>query len=131
MKKSFLLIFSMAIVGVFLLQSSLSIKNNSPVSADELIYPASVKKVIDQKCYGCHSVKGESQDAKDALMWDDLPNLEKGKMIATLDHIIEVLEEGTMPPEDVIKQYPEAKLLPAERDILHAWAEAKADSLLN
>ncbi|HEX2394719.1 MAG TPA: heme-binding domain-containing protein [Bacteroidales bacterium] len=133
MKKTAWLISAIVIAGVFLMQGSgvLNIKNQMPVNAGELIYPTAVKKVIDQKCYGCHSAKGESQDAKDALMWDDLPNLEKGKMVATLDNIIGVLEDGTMPPEEVIEKYPEARLLPEERDVLHAWAEAKADSLLN
>jgi hypothetical protein len=64
-------------------------------------------------------------------MWDDLPGLEKGKLVATLDNIIGVLEDGSMPPEDVVKKYPEAKLLPEERMILKGWVEAKADSLLN
>ncbi len=98
--------------------------------AGEIVYPAAVKKVIDQKCYGCHSDKGQSQDAKDALMWDELPALAKGKMVATFDNIIGVLEDGTMPPEDVVEKYPEIKLLTAERDLLISWATAKADSLL-
>jgi len=131
MKTTSRIIALLMITGVFLLQGSRVITNDDPEYAGELIYPTAVKKVIDQKCYGCHSVKGESQDAKDAVMWDNLPNLEKAKLVATLDNIIGVLEDGTMPPEDVIKKYPEAKLLPEESKILKTWAEAKADSLLN
>jgi len=132
MKKTAWLISAIMVAGIFLMQGSGVFKseNQTAISADEMIYPASVKKVIDQKCYGCHSVKGESQDAKDALMWDDLPGLEKAKLVATLDNIIGVLEDGTMPPEDVIEKYPDAKLLDEERKVLHKWAEAKADSLL-
>jgi len=130
MKTTSRIIALLIITAVFLLQGSRVITNDDPEYAGELIYPTAVKKVIDQKCYGCHSVKGESQDAKDAVMWDNLPNLEKAKLVATLDNIIEVLEDGTMPPEDVIKKYPEAKLLPEESKILKTWAEAKADSLL-
>jgi len=131
MKTTSRIIALLMITGVFLLQGSRVITNDDPEYAGELIYPTAVKKVIDQKCYGCHSIKGESQDAKDAVMWDDLPKLEKAKLVATLDNIIGVLEDGTMPPEDVIKKYPEAKLLPEESKILKTWAEAKADSLLN
>lgn len=133
MKKTAWLISVLVIAGFFFMQGSGVITNmdERSIIADKMIYPTAVKKVIDQKCYGCHSVKGESQDAKDALMWDDLPNLEKGKMVATLDNIIEVLKEGTMPPEEVLEKYPEARLLPEEREILQAWAEVKSDSLLN
>ena len=86
--------------------------------------------MIDAKCYGCHSEKGKSKDAKDALMWDNLPNLQKSRIVATLDDIIGVLKENTMPPEDVIKKYPEMKLLPQEKKTLLSWAESRADSLL-
>ena len=118
------------VAGFFLMQGSGN-NDQTSLSTAEFIYPSGVKKVIDLKCYGCHSIKGKSDDAKEALMWDSLPKLEKSKLVATLDDIIEVLEEGSMPPEEVVKKYPEAKLLPAERDVLHAWATAAADSLLN
>lgn len=126
MKTSFLML-AVVITGAIVLQGSGIFKNDDK---DSKLYPAAVRQVIDKKCYGCHSVKGKSQDAQDAVMWDSLPNLTKKELVATLDEIIEVLDEGTMPPEDVVKKYPEAKLLPDERDILKKWAEAKADSLL-
>lgn len=100
-------------------------------SVSGTFYPVAVKKIIDQKCYGCHSEKGQSQDAKDALMWDDLAKLEKAKLIANLDVIIEVLEDGVMPPEDAVKKYPQLKMSDEETKVLKAWASAKADSLLN
>lgn len=94
-------------------------------------YPADVENVVNNKCYGCHSEKGQSQDAKDALMWDSLPGLPKAKMVATFDEMIEVLEEDAMPPEDAVKKYPQLKLQPEEKKVLMSFAEAKADSLLN
>lgn len=124
--KTYFLILAAVIAGVIMLQAFGPVKNEQ----GSKLYPSGVWQVIDKKCYGCHSVKGKSQDARDAVMWDSLPNLTKKELVATLDEIIEVLDEGTMPPEDVVKKYPEAKLLPNERDILKKWAEAKADSLL-
>jgi cytochrome c len=94
------------------------------------VYPAEVKKVIDAKCYGCHSVKGKSQDAKDALIWDSLPGLQKGKIVATLDDIIKVLKENKMPPKQTIEKYPDMKLLPGEVKTLQSWAEVTADTML-
>jgi hypothetical protein len=93
-------------------------------------YSDSAKMVIDKKCYGCHSDKGKSQKAKDKLMWDSLPGLQKGKIVATLDDIIEVLDEDMMPPEEFLKKYPDAKLLPSEKDALKNWAISRSDSLL-
>jgi mono/diheme cytochrome c family protein len=127
MKTSVSLIALMMIVGIFLLQASRIIERDDQ---DKLIYPAEVRKIIDQKCHGCHSVKGSSKEAKEALMWDSLPNLEKRELVATLDEIIEVLEKDKMPPEEIVKKYPEAKLLPKEKEMLKSWAEAKADSII-
>jgi uncharacterized membrane protein len=127
MKISTSIVVLVIIIGFFFIQSS---PVNQSVKKSGSIYTAEAKKVIDEKCYGCHSVKGKSQDAKDALMWDSMPNLQKSKLVATLDDIIGVLKENTMPPEDVIKKYPEMKLLPQEKKILLSWAESKADSLL-
>ena len=127
MKISTSIIVMVISIGFFFIQSS-------PVDQDGqksgLVYPADVKKVIDAKCYGCHSVKGKSQDAKDALIWDSLPNLQKGKIVATLDDMIKVLKENKMPPEEAIKKYPEMKMLPGEVKTLLTWAEATADSML-
>lgn len=127
MKISIYIIILVIIIGFLFIQSS-------PVSQSGQkggsIYTAEVKKVIDEKCYGCHSVNGKSQDARDALMWDSLPNLQKSRLVATLDDIIEVLKENKMPPQGTIKKYPEMKLLPQESKILQSWAESRADSLL-
>ena len=127
MKISTSIVILVIIIGFLFIQSSPADRNGQKSGS---MYTAEVKKVIDDKCYGCHSVQGKSQKAKDALMWDNLPDLQKSKMVATLDDIIEVLQENTMPPEDVIKKYPEMKLLPQEGKILQSWAESRADSLM-
>jgi len=63
-------------------------------------------------------------------MWDSLPGLPKGKIIATLDDIIKVLEENKMPPAAAVKKYPEMKLLNEENKIIQSWARSWAESLL-
>ena len=127
MKNSTFIVVLVMIIGFFFI-------NSSPVSQtlqkSESIFTAEAKKVIDEKCYGCHSVKGTLPDAKDALMWDSLPNLQKNRLVATLDDIIGVLKEDKMPPENVIKKYPAMKLLPQEKKILLSWAGSKVNSLL-
>ncbi len=127
MKTSASIIVLVIIIGFFFIQSS-PVYNGGQNSG--LVYPTEVKKVIDAKCYGCHSIKGKSQDAKDALIWDSLPGLQKGKIVATLDDIIKVLKENKMPPKQTIEKYPEMKLLPGETKTLQTWAEATADNML-
>lgn len=128
MKISISIVLSVLIIGFLFIQSS---PVNQSRQKSGTMYPAEVKKVIDGKCYECHSANGKSRDAKNALLWDSLPNLQKGKLVATLDDIIGVLKKNKMPPAGVIKEYPEMRLLPLEKQILQSWAESRADSLLN
>jgi cytochrome c553 len=127
MKTWFTIIVPVIFIG-FILSAGLPV--NKSVQKGGSFYPAEVKKVIDTKCYGCHSDQGKSKDAKDALLWDSLPNLSKTSQVATLDHIIKVLKDKKMPPEGAVKKYPEMKLSAEESGILQSWAEAKAESLL-
>jgi uncharacterized membrane protein len=92
--------------------------------------PSSVKEIIDQKCYFCHSLKGKSPDAKKALIWDSIPNYTKAKLVAKLDDIFDVLDQGTMPPKEMVEKVPGAKLSDEELQLLKSWADAAADSLL-
>jgi len=103
---------------------------NQSVQKSESIYPAEVKKVIDSKCYGCHSDQGKSIFAKNAILWDSLPNLPKGDLIAKLDKISTVLKKNKMPPEGAVKKNPGMALSPEQIRILQSWAESSADSLM-
>ena len=42
---------------------------------------------------------------------------------AALDEILEILEEGSMPPEKIVTKYPSMKLSEKETETLTAWAE--------
>ncbi|MBN2481483.1 MAG: hypothetical protein JXB19_07070 [Bacteroidales bacterium] len=108
-------------------------KQNDPYTSlqeQAFTYPENIKAIIDNKCYVCHSLKGESEDARDVLMWDDLPGLSKARQIASLDAVIEVLDNGMMPPQMVVKDNPDAQLTDEERSLLRDWAETAADNLL-
>ncbi|MEZ4996154.1 MAG: hypothetical protein R2758_01295 [Bacteroidales bacterium] len=127
MKTLFTIVVPVLFIG-FILNTGLPV--NQSIQKSGSAYPAEVKKVIDNKCYGCHSDQGKSKDAKDALLWDSLPNLSKSSQIATLDDIIKVLKDKKMPPEGAVKKYPEMKMSPEETTILQSWAEKRAESLL-
>jgi hypothetical protein len=127
MKTSAAITTALIIGSILLFQSSYIGK--SPQKGGS-IYTADVKKVIDSKCYGCHSAAGDSRSAKFALLWDSLPNLPKNKLVAALDDIVKVLRKNEMPPASAVKRYPELKMLPEESRLLQSWAVSRADSLL-
>jgi Haem-binding domain len=62
-------------------------------------------------------------------MWDELPKLSKAKQLKTVNDMLEVLSEGSMPPEKFLATKPEAKLTDEEKNTLFAWAEANAKKL--
>lgn len=127
MKTSSFVVVALVIAGFLLVQSS-PVRKDMQNNAS--FFPADVKKVIDNKCYGCHSAQGKSPVAKGALLWDSLPNLKKSRIVAKLDNIVRVLQKNIMPPAGVVKKNPEMKLLPEESKLLQSWAVSKADSLL-
>jgi cytochrome c5 len=94
-------------------------------------YSAEVKKVIDSKCYGCHSPESKAQKAKDKLNWKLLPSLSKANQVAKLDEIVEVIEKGEMPPKQFIEKKPGAKLSESDAKIIKEWAKNIADKLVN
>jgi uncharacterized membrane protein len=96
----------------------------------EITFPADVKAVIDNKCYGCHSKDGRSEEAKEHMMWDSIPLYPQDRQIEVLDDIAEVLEKGKMPPEKMIEMHPEAKLSPDQVTLIKNWAETTADELM-
>lgn len=105
-------------------------ENSEVLETSKVEYPADVKAIIDKSCYGCHSDKGQSEDAKKALHWDKLTQLGKGKAIAKLASIAEVAEKGEMPPSKFLEKYPNAK--PSAQDVaaLVKWAKGESDKLL-
>ncbi len=92
-------------------------------------FPEDVKGIIDNKCYGCHSHESKSVMAKGKLIWDELAELEASKLIKKLDDIVEVIEDGSMPPSKYLKQNPDASLSDEEMKLLRGWAEKTTKGL--
>lgn len=124
MKRLLLLIASAALCGVLFFQGKPSESPTlSPLLDAEL--PAEVKAVVDKKCYGCHNANSKNEKAKEKLDWDVVANMKKGKRVATLDKINEVLQEGEMPPKKFLETKPEGALTDEERATLLAWSSGK------
>ncbi len=98
--------------------------------SEEYKFPKKVKAVIDKSCYGCHSVDGKSDDAKDALRWDKMHEYDKAKLVSVMDDIIEVVEKGEMPPKKFLEKKPDVKPTEKEYQTLSKWADKEAEKLL-
>jgi hypothetical protein len=92
-------------------------------------FPKKVNAVIQAKCYGCHSIDGKSQKAKDKLMWDDLAGMAKEQQLEKIQSIQKVLEKGSMPPEKFLEKMPEKKLTDKETKAMRKWADKTAKKL--
>ncbi len=93
-------------------------------------YPMDVMTLITNKCLGCHSPSGRSDKAKKKLMWVQLQYMEPADLIAKLDEIAEVVEEGEMPPAKMIERFPNLKLTDDEVALLKDWAESTTNAAM-
>ncbi len=104
---------------------------HSPDEAPQNIaYPEDVMTVIEAKCMGCHKPDARNEKAREKLQWAQLTEMDVENLIGKLDAILEVLEEGTMPPEKMLEKYPDMKLTEAETKTLADWAEGNANRLM-
>ena len=130
-KGTILVIVFVAIAAVSLQVNSLTKREGQVLkSVGKVEYPEAVKKVIDAKCFGCHSPEGRSDKAKEALNWTTLTGLEKAPMVSKLDKVVEVLDKGEMPPQKMIERNPDEKISAADSKILKDWAETTATDLM-
>ena len=132
MRKSTILFIAIVAIAAVSFQVNALTKREGQVlkSAGKVVYPEAVKKVIDAKCFGCHSPEGRSDKAKEALNWTTLTGLEKAPMVSKLDKVIEVLEKKEMPPQKMIERNPDAKISDADSKLLKDWAEKTATDLM-
>lgn len=129
-------IFSVLIVLVICFAYSMHVHaqraETSVVLAEEgqtVSYPLSVLNIIDQKCYGCHSESAKNDKSKEALQWIKLQSMDPVDLLGKMGDMIEVLDEGAMPPEKIVEKYPHLKLSDEETAKLKAWAEATVSKL--
>jgi mono/diheme cytochrome c family protein len=92
--------------------------------------PKDIGQIMDKSCFGCHNADAKSEDARDALMIDELPYLKTHKIVAKLDEIAATVKDGDMPPSKFLKKYPEKALSDEEAAKLSDWALNTAEELM-
>jgi uncharacterized protein YxeA len=132
MKKILSLIFIIALGALFV--NFTVLKNNLPreeVQTEKASYhvPEDVQQIIDKSCYDCHYSESENEKGKKKLQFDKLGELKLYKQVAKLADIADEINEGEMPPEKALEEYPEIKLTDEEKTKLVGWAEEMAKQL--
>ena len=130
-KRAVLIMMGLAVVAFSMEANAIvSQRNQDTKTGAQAQYPADVKKVIDNKCFGCHNPDSKSEKAKGKLDWTALLGLEKSVQVSKFDKIIEELDKGDMPPKKMIEMHPDAKISEADSKILKDWAQATSDNLM-
>jgi hypothetical protein len=121
----------LALMVLFIQAKRPSESKNTTFQADTVVeFSAEIKAIIDQKCIGCHNANSKNEKGKKKLQWENVATLSKAKQIGLMDEIIEVLDEGKMPPEKYLSFKPEGKLSEDEVKMIKEWANANAERLM-
>jgi len=126
MKRMFLLLTTLLLTLMSIEHSHAQEHEVSVVLPDAMAkfsYPLGVMSIINNKCYGCHAPEAQGDKSKEALQWVDLQAMDETDLLTKMDEILEVLEEGKMPPEKAVAKYPQLELTDDEVAKLKAWAE--------
>ncbi len=129
MKKQHIIFPAVILVTILGLSSLKSIEKKG-AKLENIDMPENVKAIVDNKCFGCHNAESQSEKAKEKLLWDQLDQLSKSKLVSTFSDIEEVLNENKMPPEKFLANKPEKKLTDEEKEILKSWAVATSEKLI-
>ena len=124
MKRVITLTF-LLLAGLVFLQSNVKSPTETTAVKPKFKYSKKVNAIIQDKCYGCHSADGNDK-AKKKLTWDNVAGMSAADQGHALEEIIEVVEEGSMPPKRFLEKYPDKKLTEKETATMAKWATKMA-----
>jgi hypothetical protein len=116
-------------------------RDNPQVEAD-LEAPADVKTILRRSCYDCHSnethwpwyayvapvswlVAGDVHDGRRQLNFSQWGQYSAKKRRTKAETIVDQVSEGDMPLPKYVRMHSEAKVGPAEIEILKTWADGE------
>lgn len=117
-------------------------RTNPPVESD-VDAPPDVKALLRRACYDCHShetiwspqswvapsswlVVHDVKEGREELNFSRWGALDATARLKLSKKLPEELDEGEMPPWSYRLAHPEARLTPAEKALLSAWARSLA-----
>ncbi|WP_258105709.1 hypothetical protein [Marinoscillum sp. MHG1-6] len=124
--KNSAMLMTLVVIGIACSSSSKGEAEGETVDSVALanFLTADVMAIVDNKCIGCHKPDSKNEDAKEELIWAELPTMKQMHLAKKLYAMQEVLEDGEMPPEKAIKKYPNIKLTDEEVMTLMKWTES-------
>ena len=97
--------------------------------ADDVI-PEEVGAILTSFCLDCHNAEGRSEDAKNAVQFDNWDDYRVTKKIGILGKMGEVIEEGKMPPKKYLENNPDKKLTEEQQKLLFDWTKQESERLM-
>ncbi len=108
--------------------------------------PDSVKVILQNACYDCHSnntrypwyvniqpagwwMSGHIADARDGLNFSEFGGYTPRKQISKLEGVAGVIEKDFMPLKSYKIMHKDARLSTDEKDLVINWAQRSADSI--
>lgn len=127
-------LFILAIlVGLLFIGAGLYQPKQHPLSSTQdtgFQIPQDVQEILDNSCMGCHKSDSKNDKAKKKLMFDQLGELTKARLVGKLTEISEIVTKGDMPPKKVLDEYPDMALTDETAKIISDWANNQANSYL-
>lgn len=128
--KKYLLAVAVFMTGLVFLNFNLKSEKAAPVAPSETEFsiPADVQSVLDNSCYGCHNSDSKNTKGKAKIKFDELGSLKTSKLVGKMGKIVDVVNEGDMPPKKFLENKPKAALSEEQKVLLVNWAESIAKS---
>ena len=139
MKKTRILTVGSVLILIALAIQVVPVTRSNPPATADLTAPAEVKAILKASCYDCHSnetvwpwysrvapvswlVASDTSEGRHKFNFSDWDTYPTAKKAAILAHAVREIRQGDMPPWYYTIKHVEARLTPAKKAVLEAWA---------
>jgi hypothetical protein len=130
---------ALAVLGVFVLIQAIPVETGNPPVTADIPAPPEVKAILRRACYDCHSnetrwpwysrvapvswlVAWDVREGRAELNFSTWNEYGTRDRVGKLKESWEEVDEGEMPPWFYLPVHRDARLSPADRTMLRAWA---------
>lgn len=121
LKFMFFLLMVFVVVVAFATNGISSEKNKTTIYTS--IFPDSVKTLLENSCFACHSNTSSNGFAKSALNFDKWDTYKQNDQQKYKGKICDKITADKMPPAGYIKKNPQTKLTEVQKTTICDWAK--------
>lgn len=131
---------------LFVLAQVVPVSRTNPPATSEIAAPAEIDGILQRACYDCHShetrwpwyarvapvswlLARDVAEGRKHVNWSTWGEATPRKQRHALEELVEVIEEGEMPPWFYLPLHPDARLSGDERQALIDWARATRSAI--